>query len=784
MSDRPAGTSGRVQVSFPPGDTDTKLIGFRRHLHAEIVPGEAVYLFSEGGVTALAGRHIEALAPLLDGSRDLAGVLADLPASTSQEQATHLIDRLTTAGLVTTWREPPGWDQRWLAFWDASGVDPATAVTNLVRTQLSLITVGGVDGKAATDALRSTGLTVTSGPTGAADLSVVLCSDYLDPALREIDEAHRAAGRPWLLARPVGSTVWVGPIFQPPLPGCWTCLTSRLRKHRPAEVHVQRALGRTGPAPRCTASVPQLAAMAMDVVSLEASKWLGGYRYLGQRSIWTFNSLDLRGRHHELRARPQCPTCGDPGLVRRQTRQPVALAPRRKVTGSSSGYRSMAPQEVLDTYRHLVSPVTGVIREIRRDRRGPAFFNSFCSGTTFVNRARSLRGLESATRVENGGKGVTALDAEVGALCEAIERDCANFQGDEERVRGSLRSLGEQAIHPNDCQLFHERQFRGRDEWNATHALFQYVCARFDEDAVIDWTPAWSLTNRRHRLLPTSLLYFGAPTPPGPPVVRADSNGNAAGSSLEDAVLQGLLELIERDAVALWWYNRLRLPAVDLDAFGDPWIAELRQVYRELGREVWALDLTADLGVPTIAALSRQVRGAAGAFGAPERIMFGFGAHVDPSLALRRALSEMNQLMPAVLDFQPAGKHGWDHDSDAALWLERATVAGEPYLLPDPAAEPLRPAQRPGSGRFTQTGDITADVRAIQSRLEATGLEVLVLNQTRPDVGLPVVKVIVPGLRHFWARFAPGRLYDVPVRLGLRREPTRYEDLNPIPLFV
>lgn len=58
------------------------------------------------------------------------------------------------------------------------------------------------------------------------------------------------------------------------------------------------------------------------------------------------------------------------------------------------------------------------------------------------------------------------------------------------------------------------------------------------------------------------------------------------------------------------------------------------------------------------------------------------------------------------------------------------------------------------------------------------------LDQTRPDIGLPVAKVIVPGLRHFWARYAPGRLYDVPVRLGRLAAPTRYEDLNPIPLFI
>ena len=80
--------------------------------------------------------------------------------------------------------------------------------------------------------------------------------------------------------------------------------------------------------------------------------------------------------------------------------------------------------------------------------------------------------------------------------------------------------------------------------------------------------------------------------------------------------------------------------------------------------------------------------------------------------------------------------------------------------------------------------DVTTGIRTIQQQLAAIGLEMLVLDQTRPDIGLPVVRVIVPGLRHFWARLGPGRLYDVPVRLGLLDEPTPYEKLNPIPLFM
>jgi ribosomal protein S12 methylthiotransferase accessory factor len=60
----------------------------------------------------------------------------------------------------------------------------------------------------------------------------------------------------------------------------------------------------------------------------------------------------------------------------------------------------------------------------------------------------------------------------------------------------------------------------------------------------------------------------------------------------------------------------------------------------------------------------------------------------------------------------------------------------------------------------------------------------IVLDHTRPDIGFPVARVVVPGLRHFWARNAPGRLYDVPVGLGWLDQPLRETDLNLIPFFL
>lgn len=753
------------------GPAKASLLGFKRHLRVEVAENDTVYLFGDRGMTVLAGPAVRAAAPLLDASRDLPTLLADMPDGLAPDQLAGVLARLADLGVLAV-RSParPADDESALAYWDSADLDAGQAATAVATGTVRVVAVGDVDVEGATAALRTAGLNVSS--DAGADLSVVLCDDYLRPRLADVDAEQRAAGRPWLLAKPRGAIVWLGPVFGSGGPGCWHCLAHPVALHRTAESCAQLALGRTQPVsvPNCT--VPALTATAFHLVAMEATKWLAGYRHTNQQAVWTFDSLDLTGQHHVLRPRPQCPVCGDPGLIRRRTSRPVTL-PSARIAEHSGGHRCLTTDQMRERYGHLVSPVTGIIKNIRRDERGPAFFNSFRSGANVAARARSIGALRSTMRTCSGGKGTTAAAAEVGALCEAAERYSGSFHGDEQRVRGSLRSLGERAIHPNECQLFDERQYATRDSWNPRHSPFQFVAERFTESTVTDWTPVWSLTRQQHRLLPTGLLYYGVPAQPGVARVAADSNGNAAGTSLTDAVLQGLLEVVERDAVAIWWYNRCCAPAVDLDAFADPWLAQLRTVYSGLGRDVWVLDVTADLEIPTMVAVSRRTDGPF------EDIMFGFGAHLDPAVALRRALTELNQLMPAVIDAHDGTGYGCD-DPDALRWWRQATVARQPYLLPDPA----RLARGPRDYDHVPCDDIRTEVDLIADRVAARGLELLVLDQTRPDVGIPVVRVIVPGMRPFWARLAPGRLFDVPVQLGIRSAPTTYDDLNPCPMFL
>ena len=161
--------------------------------------------------------------------------------------------------------------------------------------------------------------------------------------------------------------------------------------------------------------------------------------------------------------------------------------------------------------------------------------------------------------------------------------------------------------------------------------------------------------------------------------------------------------------------------------------------------------------------------------------MFGFGAHPDARSAIQHALCEMNHLLPAVLPENrlPSGDYPYP-DAAHKRWWRTSSLASCPYLAPAPDRSPRFASDY----EFPAGCADAAGASAIRALLEARGLEVLVLNQTRPDIGLPVVKVVVPGMRHFWARFAPGRLFDVPVLQGRLPGLTPERDLNPVSMFV
>jgi len=450
----------------------------------------------------------------------------------------------------------------------------------------------------------------------------------------------------------------------------------------------------------------------------------------------------------------------------------------KKTFTEDGGHRICLPEETAERYEHHISPITGIISTLRRtSSTHNRVIHDYVAEYQTIHPSypgSDLNSLQSFLRRRSGGKGKTDTQARTSALCEALEGYSGFYQGDEITVKARYAQLDPLAIHPHTCLLFSDAQYRHREISNAGASPVEWIPRPFDEDWEIDWTPVWSLTNNVVKYVPTAYCYYSYPLPGDYQFCIADSNGNAAGNTREEAILQGLMELVERDSIALWWYNQVKRPAVDLNSFDEPYIHALLAYYRSAGREVWALDITGDMEIPAFVALSRCVDTS------PEQIMFGFGAHFDPTIALLRAVTELNQMvsqLPLDLNAWPANT---PVEKNMKSWCTSATLEEQPYLAPD-ASQPLRVWQ---SYSRLWSDDLREDILTGVDILQRHNIEVLVLDQTRPDVGLKVVKVIAPGMRHFWARLAPGRLYDVPVRLGWLPVALREEQLNPTPMFL
>ncbi len=745
----------------------------KAHLDVAVVDDDKVFLSNEGAHYLVEGRAANAVAGLLDGSRQLDEVLADLPRTVGLGPVMAAIDRLGRAGHVAS--GPATDDAGATAWWDLTGVPPAEAVTALRQATVVVRSLGAAQPAPVTAALHAAGVRVVDGPDDDTRLGIVVVDDYLDPGLDAVNRRMLDDGHEWLLCRVAGEQVHIGPHLRPGRSACWRCLAHRLSGNRQLDRYLDTKVATTWRRPATSPALPSTTAMAAAMVATEVVTILvtGASPRLAD-GLLTFDPVDFTTASHHVVKRPQCPTCG---VLPEGPAAPVVLGSAPKVFVDDGGHRTERPEATYARLAKHVSPLTGAVSALTRqtlEDDGVAY--TYVSGHNFALMQDSTYFLRKNMRGRSGGKGRTDVQAKVGAICEAIERYAGVFRGDEPRRRASYTDLvaeGAAVVAPGELLLFSDRQYDARQRWNGRDPGYHVVPERFDEHRAVDWTTAWSLRDGAPRHVPTAYCYFGHPDIAEHFFCASDANGNAAGNGIEEAVLQGLLELVERDAVALWWYPRARRPAVDLDALAEPYVDAVREQYDRLDRSVWMLDLTTDLGIPVYAAVSRRRSGPT------EDILLGFGAHTDPRMAALRALTELNQFLPGVGGRRDDGTTIYLIDDPQAVeWWTTATIANVPYVLPDPSAPAVDPARYAGLA----TADLALDVGGCVERIAAAGHDVMVVDQTRPDIELSVVKVMAPGLRHFWRRLAPGRLYDVPRRLGWVDDVSE-DDLNPSSIF-
>ena len=734
----------------------------------EVIEPDALFLISDHRHHVFQGKAFVQLAPLLDGSKTFADILAAIGGSVSMQGIFGALGQLARQGCVlesegvTLHRHQP--------FWDGFDVNP-TKLNPPERLRVRLQTTDGRNTDTLQTCLSENAVEIDA----SADLLVVVTDDYLDPALSEINDEAERRGTPWYLCKPEGMVQWFGPVFVPGQTGCWECLAHRLRHNRMVEHFInsrqpesQFIVSRANLASSRGAGHALLATEIAKYLVLSEVKEPDAFKLL------TMDVLSLQTTEHTLVKRPQCSACGTP-VNEATVTQPVALVARPKAALHDGRTRTL--DETLADLEHHVSPITGAITSLmNREFAADSASHNYLAGHYFPMLADDVAALRIGGFARSGGKGTTELQAKVSAICESLERYCGIYWGEERTLYDSYSNLGASAYPIRDVALYSDAQIERREENNSSvRSTREIVPLALDDNTEIHWTPLWSLTHATEKFVPTAYCYYGFRE--GEMFFcGSDSNGNAAGNCLEEAVAQGLFELIERDAVAIWWYNRLRRPAVDVSSFSLPFWDELSTYYeQELNREIHVLDVTADIPVPTFAVVSRRKDHPV------EDILIGFGCHLDPTTAMIRALGEANQYLPALRTFAPDGSTTYQHNQpDTIHWWKTATFESEAYLLPSATQAPRTLEQMPSHA----TSDLRDDIDACVRLLGEVGLEVLVLDQTRSDIGLSVAKVVVPGLRHFWKRLAAGRLYDVPVKLGWLDAPLAEEDMNPIACFV
>jgi ribosomal protein S12 methylthiotransferase accessory factor len=279
---------------------------------------------------------------------------------------------------------------------------------------------------------------------------------------------------------------------------------------------------------------------------------------------------------------------------------------------------------------------------------------------------------------------------------------------------------------------------------------------RICDEAELAWHRATRLTDDGEVLLPADLCLRRPPdqrqiTPPFPLSI-----GSAAGASWPAAAAHGLLELIERDAASLWWRGGRRGRLIPAEHQAQSAAQELlRQLRQDVSvRRSWLLDITSDIGIPCVAALSCNSDG----FG------FAFGLAARPTLAaaVGSAILEMCQIELADRVVEAKCRESGEAALNAQdrIHRRRATMinANECLLL--------RPVEEPLEHLSIDVTDAYALLSMMVNRLQRFGIETFGLDLTRPRFAIPVARIVTVGLQLEPSEFITPRLADMITRTG------------------
>ena len=331
-----------------------------------------------------------------------------------------------------------------------------------------------------------------------------------------------------------------------------------------------------------------------------------------------------------------------------------------------------------------------------------------------------------------GGKGISSEHAKASAMMEGFERYSAEKQ-DENLVTGTVSEISSKGNTIDVESLNLPKDFKKENielfnlEWNICHDLISGDDYYVPSNAI--YHPYVLEDNSCQSLF------------------KSNTNGLASGNSLEEAILHGMFEVIERDAWSIFELTHKNYKQIDLDSIESETVNDALSKFSENDIKIKLMDFTADVNIPTIAASADDTL-----LKDAGLLTLGIGTHLDPEVAVLRALTEVAQSRATQI-------HGAREDTVRADFArtagyERMKRINKYYFQEEDEKIRLSDIEN------RSTDSITKDIDIVLDELKSNEIEhVLYYDLTRPELNVNVVRVIIPTME----------LYSIdPSRAGYR----------------
>lgn len=579
-----------------------------------------------------------------------------------------------------------------------------------------------------------------------------------------LNKAALKAKLAWCAASLDGIELVVGPLIIPGDTACYMCYKMRLvanEKSYPDAIAYEKHLNdlKKDEFYRRSNLAINIGLLGY-VLALESLKHTIGFAAspLAGR-ILVLDSLRLTAEFHTILQRPDCPHCGS---LKKKT---DAVRRRKEV-------------DILQLESKLVSPRVGIIKGLCRllkdalEPESPFVFGVALSNFNFDANPDS-------SSLTCSGKGMTIQKAKRSALGEGVERYCGS-QYDENKITFAKYDQLSNAVNPEKLVLFAPRQYRS--------GILPY--SEFREDQTMGWVEGLSLIDGTSHLVPAIAVYLDYhPSFRGGHLFPQTSNGLAAGSNPGKAFLNGLLEVVERDAFLITWLCRLPMPLLDLRDISDLRTRNLVKMYKQRGIKINVNALILDTGIPTFLASGIDTSGKGPA------IAVGLSAQPNPEIGIRKAIEEIGQIRPHLTremrkpDFSQRVSRLEDFNNVKTI-QDHELLYTNPQMMR--AFDFLLQTNRyiqPSELREAPDGSLREELDWCKTQLARLGVDVIGVDLTISDIaslGLSVARVIITEFQpmHFGfneRRLGGKRLFELPKKLGLSDRILSIEDLNPFP---